>query len=514
MTGYFTPFSFRERENRPLLLTLGGISILLFTYTLVRAWTVVYTPDEVFSMWHFARKFTAYPDVYDSMTANHHWLNSWAMWLLRQLFGENEFASRLPNVLAHGVYLFFTARIALLLRRQFLFVLCAFLLLNAHPYLLDFFSLARGYGLAIGSMAASLFFALRFAGNGQGTRDLFYSLLAAALAMLSNFVLINYYLVLCALLLWLIWPGKKAEAGETINRLEQTLLLCVLSFALLAFTVPHLLRMQEANCLYYGAPGFWDGTVGSACTRLLYDAPYAGDNPFCSSKLTLQLLVLFGLVSAGWLIRKNGFQNWKRAPAGFSVLLLAGIITGMALQRLLLGTLYPQYRTGLFVFVIFMLVIVANLAAFPLRSPRPAKIAIALLTLPVVFHLLFCMNFVYVEEWKPSGGIDRFAGRIINDRARLPGPPGRIRISGDGTSMTTMIYLREKEKFFWLDIVAEWDAKKSFAPADYYLVEKAMRRFRDTKSWVAVDSCCRTGNILYVDPASPAGRTVVEKSKY
>lgn len=83
-----------------------------------------------------------------------------------KLLGSSELALRLPNLLAHVVYLHASARVALKARGLVLTVGC-FLLLNAHPYLLDFFGLARGYGLACGLMMMSLWQVVRYVDEGQ-----------------------------------------------------------------------------------------------------------------------------------------------------------------------------------------------------------------------------------------------------------------------------------------------------------------------------------------------------------
>src|SRR3546814_1753577 len=74
----------------------------------------------------FGAKFIIYPDTYHYMSANHHWLNSWLIFFSRSLFGDSEFSFRLPNLIAHAFYLFFTARLMLNLRKDY-FALAGFI---------------------------------------------------------------------------------------------------------------------------------------------------------------------------------------------------------------------------------------------------------------------------------------------------------------------------------------------------------------------------------------------------
>ena len=66
------------------------------------------------------------------------------MTITASLFGYTEFALRLPNVLAFFLYAWFCLKILGLSKSSFIkLVSVAICLLN--PYLIEFFSLARGY---------------------------------------------------------------------------------------------------------------------------------------------------------------------------------------------------------------------------------------------------------------------------------------------------------------------------------------------------------------------------------
>ena len=72
------------------------------------------------------------------------------------------------------------------------------MLLNLNLYVLDYFSLSRGYGLSLGFLMGTLFFLLRFLTQLHtgvaGRRDLFRALLMACGAVMANFSLLNVYL--------------------------------------------------------------------------------------------------------------------------------------------------------------------------------------------------------------------------------------------------------------------------------------------------------------------------------
>lgn len=95
------------------------------------------------------------------MGANHRLLNVWAMIAADQWLGDREWQLRSPNVLAfvlYGAAAFWHASEA----RNALLALLIAVLLTSHPYMLDMFSLARGYGLGLGFMLLSLVAARHF----------------------------------------------------------------------------------------------------------------------------------------------------------------------------------------------------------------------------------------------------------------------------------------------------------------------------------------------------------------
>lgn len=114
------------------------LGLLLFVYSVVRSSLVCLTVDEAFTYIAYVKRGLFFPEEYNSLTANFHMLNTWLMIVSMKLFGSAEWALRLPNVLAHALYLFFTARFALKNSNAWT-AAGIFILLNVHPYMLDFF---------------------------------------------------------------------------------------------------------------------------------------------------------------------------------------------------------------------------------------------------------------------------------------------------------------------------------------------------------------------------------------
>jgi len=137
--------------------------------------------------------------IFNFNTANNHFLNSLLAKISSAVAGSSEFVLRLPNLLAFAAYLLFAFLILDRFVKTKIIVLCGYLLLSLNPFVLDYFSLCRGYGLSLGFLMASLFFFFSFLDKELGHkpdayRRLQFSLTALSLGILANFSLLNVYL--------------------------------------------------------------------------------------------------------------------------------------------------------------------------------------------------------------------------------------------------------------------------------------------------------------------------------
>ena len=192
--------NFLRRIDRALLrLLVLGSSLFFIGYEVARAARSSFTCDEAGSYLDFIS-----PNVlalFNFNSANNHFMNSLLAKISSALGGTSEFVLRLPNLFAYAAYLLFAFLILNRFVKTKIIVFCGYLLLSLNPYVLDYFSLCRGYGLSLGFLMASLFFFFSFMDRTTEPgpnrhRHLRYSLIAAALAVLSNFSLLNIYLSL------------------------------------------------------------------------------------------------------------------------------------------------------------------------------------------------------------------------------------------------------------------------------------------------------------------------------
>lgn len=120
------------------------IGASIFGYTCLRAYSLSFTHDESVTCLNFASS-----TIEDILTfngpspSNNHLLNSLLVKASASLFDPKEFFLRLPNLIAHILYLCASFLILQRLKSP-LIGLGGFVILNSNPFLLDFFSIARG----------------------------------------------------------------------------------------------------------------------------------------------------------------------------------------------------------------------------------------------------------------------------------------------------------------------------------------------------------------------------------
>jgi len=178
-----------------------SIALLLLTYSTYRSVNLSFTHDESNSYLHGVHH--SFMEIVSNnmplATANNHMINTLLMKFFEFLFNSSSvFVLRLQSLIAHMLYLLFTFLILKDIKSKLIFF-CGFILLNLNPYLFDFFSLARGYALAISFMLMSFYFLLNFIKTDQ-QKKLWLTLIFGSLAVLANFALFNFFAALLLLI--------------------------------------------------------------------------------------------------------------------------------------------------------------------------------------------------------------------------------------------------------------------------------------------------------------------------
>lgn len=323
--------------------TLALFAFLAF-YVGYRAFSLSFTHDESLSYTILTG------NTYWLHTANHHLLNSFLMGVFHKLLGNGEFALRLPNVLAFGVYLLVTG--LLLFKKPTWAMLPGIAILLLNPFVLDFFSLARGYGLSFGFVMLSLYFFVRSAPAqlplSRWLTDFSLAMASASLALFANLATINFFI---ALLLLFLVQYSLTYCGNRSRGWRGHLLTALVSVAAcvpLGFALKRLLLLKDYGQLYFGVEN-----LGGTLRSLVEDSLYFSMLPLWTIIL-IKILVLTSLVAA---VVVAAFWR-KRSPQLLKLTtLLLLIFIGLLIEHYGFGALYPSGRSALFLLPIYGLLI-------------------------------------------------------------------------------------------------------------------------------------------------------------
>lgn len=439
-----------DRSIAPILplLIIGAV---VLAYVAVRSVLVSFTWDESWTFMHHVLPGDLYPAEHGLMSGNHHLLNVWGMWVFGELFGQSELALRMPNLFALVVYTLAASRIAIRSGRTLRSV-TAFVLLVAHPYLLEFFGLARGYGLSIGFMLMSVWHMVRWAEDPGQPRHAPLMVLFAALSVLSHYIMLNFMAAVATL--FVVRMARMHDAHVRWRALRLPLLISTVG---LAFVGPQVVGIVHGGGLIWGCDEFWSCSVGGLLLRLAgvqFDTSLIGP---------LLLLGAFFLVEAA-------LQRWDeehRATASVAVvtLLCAVFIAG---EHFLLGMDWPRTRTVLYLLPLLMAVVVLWLQANAINWPWlwwPAAVAACALGA----NFMFRADFQRSAEWPEAAEVGRMIELVLTDHAQRS-TNHRAVLSSGPVAWGSLGYYFHRMRITDIDTVRCWPDDTHRA-SDYYIVE-------------------------------------------
>lgn len=330
-----------------------SLCLLILVYVLIRNLSVDFTFDEIWTLSAFVPlPLTAIVSL-TPCDANNHILNTLLVKFFTSLLGSSPFVCRLPNFLALILYLLVIYRMQRMFTCWTAYILLLLLLL-ANPFVLDFFSLARGYGLAMSFELTAIYCMLMWM-REHHIRYVSAGVISSMLAVLSNFSFLPFLLVYSAILVLMLsyrWYASR--------RLTVTVIAGYMVFGL--SILPLLLRLKSSGSLYYGG---YTGFYADTFTSLFM---YSSGRRFALGALALPLamvvILLLGLTVAALIQSIVGHRF--RSEAFLSVAMLYAVAALVWLIQLLMKTPYPIDRTALFLYPL-----IATAVGFALDAVMP-----------------------------------------------------------------------------------------------------------------------------------------------
>jgi hypothetical protein len=327
--------SITAQFTQPLFIFHLIAVIVLWVFVWMHAFTMDITHDEAYS---FKLIKTSY---YRAMpgSANTHWLNSFFMKLFSLLLGDAPGVLRLHVVLAFPFFAQAVYRLATQINiKSIQFAFYSLVLFN--PYVLDFFSVARGYGLALLFQAWTFVFLLQAAISPFQYRKWLVVVCMSVLTIGGN---LSYLYTIMGVTGLFILHMVSNHPFAILYRNRQVRTICLLLGALIVLTIADLLfvKYYGKDLDYGGDENFVQSLFGSVWEGGLYFARY----PYVWTVLTWSSFILLS-VACGYFILKQVGKN-KFTTGFITGVPVAAILLLSVVFHLVLKTPYLLGRTAL-----------------------------------------------------------------------------------------------------------------------------------------------------------------------
>ena len=404
-------YDFGFQRLTRLLLRWAAIVLLtgLFAANVYRAATQSLTIDEAFTyQLYLAKNLRAILTEYD---ANNHVLYTLLAKLSVGLFGTGEFAIRLPSVLGGLVYFYAVFRVCwFYFTDRFLFVV-GVAALTVNPFVLDFLSAGRGYGLGLALWMLGLWFLL------DGRLERAGAALGLAVAANLTMVFPGAGLIL-AYGIWKIAPlrsrlelggesplrglgaGRQVQEGGAWSIVDRLILPAVAaSFIVLVIPLANL----KPGSFYAGSETLWRGVQTVVSMSLRHHMTVIPNVQI----VLLQYLFPVMLVCVVLLAWKPSPEfAWLGGALVLTIVLLVVAHYGVHL-------LYPEMRTGLYLCPLFTLVYLLGLRDRKIWWGAPLWLLLGLYA--------FEWNTSHYAEWKFDAGTQRISELLRGRHPRRVG---------------------------------------------------------------------------------------------
>lgn len=383
-------FVFLKKKALPCL-----VGLFAFAYLCCKAAIVQITHDEVYTVMQLTPQPIWDLITYKSSYTNNHILNTLLCKLSCNLFGMNTLSGRLPVLISFIFYFYFCFRLAESVfktdeTRWYQWAMLSVLICN--PYLLDFFSLARGYGIAIACMMGAIYHSTQYV-CFKIEKSLAKGLLWASLAVYAQFGLLHFWLGFQGILLVYNLLGVSTNVKKSVFVQILSILLTIL---LIYKPITAILR--DNQIAYYGTKGFLEDTIHSILNNSLFSQAYFDSRTF--DVFADLLIILFVLILVNNLLNiKNIKIQTFTTPAFWLFALLSMTAISVIVQFHLLGNQYVIDRTALFFYPLLAMNFPFAAVFLSKLKPVAGRSLLIIITIFAIYHTLRSSQFRSYREW-------------------------------------------------------------------------------------------------------------------
>jgi hypothetical protein len=320
-------------------------------------------------------------------TANTHWLNTLALFIETKLIGHSMLALKLHSVIAFAFFSYAIIKIARLSGNFLSSFIVYFALIVCNTYMLDFFSLCRGYGLALAFQAWAIYYFL----SNKEKHTLRISVLFG-LSIWANFSFILLPICVLAYEFIIACRNFKAKVPQFFKQWA-ILTLCIL----LAFPCLYYIKYVTGDLEEGQSNGLIIDTFGVFIARSYY---------FIST--AKRLYACIGICSLLIIVRAVFFYKQTSSYLKAFWLIFLLYLGFILFLFYVLHSPFPYGRTALCV-CFPALIILCEAISTLLQNfvPRLQVIGASIMLMAVVTYAVKTKNFNTTYEWWMQQGLQQ-----------------------------------------------------------------------------------------------------------
>ncbi len=352
--------------------------VMAFVIVTIRNFNVPFAHDEVATFYYYIQCGDFLP-FSSHIDANGHFLNSALAWICFKIFGSSVFALRLHCLFAFVVLCFAVYKVNNSLNNILAKLVLTFSFVVSFN-IINFYSLCRGYGLSIAFLTLALFYFFDYI-KTLSFSQLLKFIICAHIALSGNLTLVFTLMVTSGVLIVIQFKHKQLFTIKSIA-------LWIINFLIILFWVKYAFYLQKNGALYYGGSdmGYMRVTFASLIETV-----------------TVKSLILNGIIAAFFLFLAGfwALQFFKQKlkflfESRFAIcfFILCALIAAFYILKKGFGVNYPEDRTGLFFYILFIFSIVYFLDEFN------SQFNIVFSVIPLFFLVHFIIKFnISIHGW-------------------------------------------------------------------------------------------------------------------
>ncbi|MEI6821790.1 MAG: hypothetical protein WCL51_07620 [Bacteroidota bacterium] len=449
------------------IIFIAVVGLCIFSFIVTKSNVASFTHDESLTYNRYVHQ--SYWEIisHKESYTNNHLLNTFLMKVSEQLFGSSELALRLPNLLLLIVLFIYT--FLLFKKNNTIICIVFWILMFTNLGFINFFGLARGYGLSIGFMVMSIYHLIA-SFNQNKTKNLILFNIAAFLSIVSSFTLLDYYvaaLFVYALIYFIenVIIEKNKLAFLKSNKVN--LIIFPILFIILYEPVRKVIKFNNFD--FGGKDGFIHDTLSAFISNCINNVHF-NDIQVNILHIVFLMPIFISLIILIVNVFKSNKDFWyNNRPLYIINLLLIFISLGTILQHHLFKTDYVVGRFSLFLLPLFVLNL-GFLMEYSLKIIKIQKYIYAFSIILLVlssYNICRTANLYSCAEWD----YDRETKNLVKDLIKMHDEgklkQNDVKIGIDWVFEPTINFYRQTLHINWLLTV---DRNRLHYTDDYYYV--------------------------------------------